>query len=57
MFFIDSIETEGIGNRSYLAGGARTAAVVDPPRGSSRRLRPGRRPGSRSSTSAEAAAG
>ncbi|MET8751720.1 MBL fold metallo-hydrolase [Streptomyces sp. NPDC004667] len=32
MFFIDTIETEGLGNRSYLAGGARTAAVVDPPR-------------------------
>ncbi|WP_438316359.1 rhodanese-like domain-containing protein [Streptomyces sp. HUAS TT3] len=32
MFFIDTIETEGLGNRSYLAGGARTAVVVDPPR-------------------------
>ncbi|MFB0626993.1 rhodanese-like domain-containing protein [Streptomyces sp. AB3(2024)] len=32
MFFIDTIETEGLGNRSYLAGGAHTAAVVDPPR-------------------------
>ncbi|MFB6563190.1 rhodanese-like domain-containing protein [Streptomyces sp. NPDC056400] len=32
MFFIDTIETEGLGNRSYLAGGAATAAVVDPPR-------------------------
>ncbi|PWK65179.1 glyoxylase-like metal-dependent hydrolase (beta-lactamase superfamily II) [Streptomyces sp. CG 926] len=32
MFFIDTIETEGLGNRSYLVGGARTASVVDPPR-------------------------
>ncbi|WP_439673639.1 MBL fold metallo-hydrolase [Embleya sp. MST-111070] len=32
MFFIDTIETEGLGNRSYLAGGARSAVVVDPPR-------------------------
>ncbi|WP_327265467.1 MBL fold metallo-hydrolase [Streptomyces sp. NBC_01232] len=32
MFFIDTIETEGLGNRSYLAGGADTAVVVDPPR-------------------------
>lgn len=32
MFFVDTIETEGLGNRSYLAGGAATAVVVDPPR-------------------------
>ncbi|MFE0581008.1 rhodanese-like domain-containing protein [Streptomyces sp. NPDC058874] len=32
MFFIDTIETEGLGNRSYLAGGDTTAVVVDPPR-------------------------
>ncbi|MER6445416.1 MBL fold metallo-hydrolase [Streptomyces venezuelae] len=32
MFFVDTIETEGPGNRSYLAGGAATAVVVDPPR-------------------------
>ncbi|MFE2164002.1 rhodanese-like domain-containing protein [Streptomyces sp. NPDC059447] len=32
MFFIDTIDTEGLGNRSYLAGGAATAVVVDPPR-------------------------
>lgn len=32
MFFIDTIETESLGNRSYLAGGADTAVVVDPPR-------------------------
>ncbi|MGY4967867.1 MBL fold metallo-hydrolase [Streptomyces nigrescens] len=32
MFFIDTIEVAGLGNRSYLAGGARTAVAVDPPR-------------------------
>ncbi|WP_069169266.1 MBL fold metallo-hydrolase [Streptomyces griseus] len=32
MFFVDTLETEGLGNRSYLAGGAETAVVVDPPR-------------------------
>ncbi|MEU9865457.1 MBL fold metallo-hydrolase [Streptomyces sp. NPDC047971] len=32
MFFIDTIETEGLGNRSYLAGGVANAVVVDPPR-------------------------
>ncbi|WP_037624094.1 MBL fold metallo-hydrolase [Streptomyces aureus] len=32
MFFIDTIELEGLGNRSYLAGGARAAVAVDPPR-------------------------
>ncbi|MFR9796796.1 rhodanese-like domain-containing protein [Streptomyces sp. MS06] len=32
MFFVDTIEVPGLGNRSYLAGGARTAVVVDPPR-------------------------
>ncbi|WP_327297816.1 MBL fold metallo-hydrolase [Streptomyces sp. NBC_01197] len=32
MFFIDTLEFEGLGNRSYLAGGPRTAVVVDPPR-------------------------
>ncbi|MGW7406012.1 MBL fold metallo-hydrolase [Streptomyces sp. NPDC054833] len=32
MFFIDTIEVSGLGNRSYLAGGERTAVVVDPPR-------------------------
>ncbi|MFY1675851.1 MULTISPECIES: MBL fold metallo-hydrolase [unclassified Streptomyces] len=32
MFFVDTIELEGLGNRAYLAGGARTAAAVDPPR-------------------------
>ncbi|MFH7340349.1 rhodanese-like domain-containing protein [Streptomyces sp. KHY 26] len=32
MFFIDTIELEGLGNRSYLAGGRRAAVAVDPPR-------------------------
>jgi glyoxylase-like metal-dependent hydrolase (beta-lactamase superfamily II)/rhodanese-related sulfurtransferase len=32
VFFVDVLETEGLGNRSYLAGGARAAVVVDPPR-------------------------
>ncbi|MFF3935986.1 MBL fold metallo-hydrolase [Streptomyces phaeofaciens] len=32
MFFVDVLETEGLGNRSHLAGGARAAVVVDPPR-------------------------
>ncbi|MEV7885724.1 rhodanese-like domain-containing protein [Streptomyces sp. NPDC002817] len=32
MFFVDALETEGLGNRSHLAGGTRAAVVVDPPR-------------------------
>ncbi|MFG2498720.1 rhodanese-like domain-containing protein [Streptomyces sp. NPDC048441] len=32
MFFVDTLEFEGLGNRSYLAGGANAAVVVDPPR-------------------------
>ncbi|MGW8884540.1 rhodanese-like domain-containing protein [Streptomyces sp. NPDC055749] len=32
MFFADVLETEGLGNRSYLTGGARAAVAVDPPR-------------------------
>lgn len=32
MFFIDTMGTAGLGNRSCLAGGERAAAVVDPPR-------------------------
>jgi glyoxylase-like metal-dependent hydrolase (beta-lactamase superfamily II)/rhodanese-related sulfurtransferase len=32
VFFVDTIEVPGLGNRSYLAGGGRTAAAVDPPR-------------------------
>ncbi|MVO87605.1 MBL fold metallo-hydrolase [Streptomyces sp. p1417] len=32
MFFVDTVETTGLGNRSYLAGGTDTAVAVDPPR-------------------------
>ncbi|MFK0284454.1 rhodanese-like domain-containing protein [Streptomyces sp. NPDC090499] len=32
MSFVDTIEVPGLGNRSYLAGGAHGAVVVDPPR-------------------------
>ena len=32
MFFVDTIEVSGLGNRSYLAGGEETAVAVDPPR-------------------------
>ncbi|MFI2640958.1 rhodanese-like domain-containing protein [Streptomyces sp. NPDC018610] len=32
MFFVETIELAGLGNRSYLAGGGRTAVAVDPPR-------------------------
>jgi glyoxylase-like metal-dependent hydrolase (beta-lactamase superfamily II)/rhodanese-related sulfurtransferase len=32
VFFIETIELAGLGNRSYLAGGERTAVAVDPPR-------------------------
>ncbi|KUJ66834.1 MBL fold metallo-hydrolase [Streptomyces albus subsp. albus] len=32
MFFVDTLEIKGLGNRSYLAGGPGVAVVVDPPR-------------------------
>ncbi|MBW1597773.1 rhodanese-like domain-containing protein [Streptomyces sp. JJ38] len=32
MYFVDTFETEGLGNRSYLAGGPGGAVAVDPPR-------------------------
>lgn len=32
MFFADTLELEGAGNRSHLVGGARRAVAVDPPR-------------------------
>nr|AJD77031.1 hypothetical protein [Streptomyces sp. ZJ306] len=32
MFFVDTLDFEGLGNRSYLAGGAAGAVVIDPPR-------------------------
>ncbi|MFE9450048.1 rhodanese-like domain-containing protein [Streptomyces sp. NPDC006739] len=30
--FVETVEVAGLGNRSYLAGGERTAVAVDPPR-------------------------
>jgi hydroxyacylglutathione hydrolase len=38
VFFIDTVEVPGLGNRSYLAGGAHSAVVVDPPRDIDRML-------------------
>src|SRR2546429_6434589 len=32
VFFVDTLGSEGLGNRSYLAGGDGSAVVVDPPR-------------------------
>ncbi|OKI02177.1 MBL fold metallo-hydrolase [Streptomyces sp. CB02923] len=32
MFFVDTLAFEGLGNRSYLAGGDGAAVVIDPPR-------------------------
>ncbi|MFF6827387.1 rhodanese-like domain-containing protein [Streptomyces longwoodensis] len=32
MFFVDTLECEGLGNRSHLAGGSSAAVVIDPPR-------------------------
>lgn len=32
MFFVDTIEVPGLGNRGYLAGGDQSAVAVDPPR-------------------------
>ncbi|GAA1414704.1 MBL fold metallo-hydrolase [Kitasatospora putterlickiae] len=32
MFFVDTLEIEGLGNRGYLAGGPGGAVAVDPPR-------------------------
>ncbi|MFD8225998.1 rhodanese-like domain-containing protein [Streptomyces massasporeus] len=32
MFFVDTLEIEGLGNRGYVAGGPGAAVVVDPPR-------------------------
>ncbi|MEV7018747.1 MBL fold metallo-hydrolase [Streptomyces sp. NPDC093991] len=32
MFFVDTLEFEGLGNRSYLAGGSAAGVVIDPPR-------------------------
>ncbi|HEX5569121.1 MAG TPA: MBL fold metallo-hydrolase [Streptomyces sp.] len=38
MFFIDTVEVRGLGNRGYLAGGRSTAVAVDPPRDVDRML-------------------
>ncbi|MFE7120048.1 rhodanese-like domain-containing protein [Streptomyces sp. NPDC057654] len=32
MYFVDTLAFEGLGNRSYLAGGPGTAVAIDPPR-------------------------
>ncbi|MFG3660589.1 rhodanese-like domain-containing protein [Streptomyces sp. NPDC047706] len=32
MFFVEALESKGLGNRSYLAGGRHAAVVIDPPR-------------------------
>ncbi|MFE7313187.1 rhodanese-like domain-containing protein [Streptomyces sp. NPDC057555] len=32
MYFVDTLELKGLGNRSYLAGGPRSAVAIDPPR-------------------------
>ncbi|MEV0927428.1 MBL fold metallo-hydrolase [Streptomyces spongiicola] len=53
MFFVDTIELEGLGNRSYLAGGEHTAVAVDPPRDIDRVLAAAARRGVRISHVAE----
>ncbi|MGW0765795.1 rhodanese-like domain-containing protein [Streptomyces sp. NPDC002676] len=47
MFFVDTIEVAGLGNRSYLAGGERSAVAVDPPRDADRVLEAAARRGVR----------
>ncbi|NEA38641.1 MBL fold metallo-hydrolase [Streptomyces sp. SID11385] len=32
MFFVDTLDLPGLGNRGYLAGGSRGAVAIDPPR-------------------------
>ncbi|WP_405875269.1 rhodanese-like domain-containing protein [Streptomyces sp. NBC_00005] len=53
MFFVDTIEVAGLGNRSYLAGGALTAVAVDPPRDIDRVIAAAARRGVRISQVAE----
>ncbi|MFE2042335.1 rhodanese-like domain-containing protein [Streptomyces sp. NPDC059477] len=36
MYFVEAIDVPGLGNRGYLAGGADTAVVIDPPRDADR---------------------
>ncbi|WP_128374512.1 MBL fold metallo-hydrolase [Streptomyces cavernae] len=38
MYFVDTIDVAGLGNRSYLVGGESTAVAVDPPRDLDRAL-------------------
>lgn len=40
MFFIDTLGTEGLGNRGYVCGGTDTALMVGPPRDIDRVLAP-----------------
>lgn len=47
MFFVDTVEVAGLGNRSYLAGGERTAVAVDPPRDADRMIEAAARRGVR----------
>ncbi|MFD1829509.1 rhodanese-like domain-containing protein [Streptomyces desertarenae] len=53
MFFVDTVETPGLGNRGYLAGGRSTAVAVDPPRDVDRLLAPAARRGVRIALVAE----
>ncbi|WP_405828842.1 rhodanese-like domain-containing protein [Streptomyces sp. NBC_01176] len=53
MFFIDTLDLTGLGNRSYLVGGGRTAVAVDPPRDVERVLTAAARRGVRISHVAE----
>ncbi|WP_407560873.1 rhodanese-like domain-containing protein [Streptomyces sp. 184] len=53
MFFVDTIEVPGLGNRGYLAGGGHTAVAVDPPRDVDRVLAAAARRGVRISHVAE----
>jgi hydroxyacylglutathione hydrolase len=53
VFFIDTIDVSGLGNRSYLAGGERTAIAVDPPRDLDRVMEAAARRGVRISHVAE----
>ncbi|HZG03635.1 MAG TPA: MBL fold metallo-hydrolase [Streptomyces sp.] len=53
MFFVDTVETPGLGNRSYLAGGRSAAVAVDPPRDIDRMLVPAARRGVRIALVAE----
>jgi glyoxylase-like metal-dependent hydrolase (beta-lactamase superfamily II)/rhodanese-related sulfurtransferase len=47
VYFVDTIEVPGLGNRSYLAGGPQGAVVVDPPRDIDRMIMAAARRGTR----------